>query len=68
MCQHQPRCPEWPAPDHLAARTVADQPSQGWSLLGNGLIEFEDGGELPPDSRAVSPDRRGLSRPGAIAA
>ncbi len=19
MCQHQPRCPEWPAPDHLAA-------------------------------------------------
>ena len=25
MCQHQPRCPEWPAPDHLAARIVADQ-------------------------------------------
>ena len=27
MCQHQPRCPEWPAPDHLAARIVAGQPA-----------------------------------------
>ena len=26
ICRHQPRCPEWPAPDHLAARIVADQP------------------------------------------
>src|SRR6266568_2890060 len=25
MCQHQPRCPQWPAPDHRAARIVADQ-------------------------------------------
>jgi Family of unknown function (DUF5999) len=68
MCQHQPRCPEWPAPDHLAARIVADQPRQGWSLLGNGVIEFDDGGELLPDGHAVTPDRRGLSRPAAIAA
>ncbi len=60
MCQHQPRCPQWPAPDHLAARIVADQPGQGWSLLCNGVIEFDDGGELLPDGRAVSPDRRGL--------
>ena len=42
MCQHQPRCPEWPAPDHLAARIVADQPGQGWSLLCNGVIKFDD--------------------------
>jgi Family of unknown function (DUF5999) len=68
MCQHQPRCPEWPAPDHLAARIVADQPGQGWSLLCNGVIEFDDGGELLPDGRAVTPDRRGLSHPAAIAA
>jgi hypothetical protein len=68
MCQHQPRCPEWPAPDHLAARIVADQPGQGWSLLCNGVIEFDDGGELLPDGRAVTPDRRGWSRPAAIAA
>lgn len=25
MCQHQPRRPEWSAPDHLAKRIVADQ-------------------------------------------
>jgi Family of unknown function (DUF5999) len=34
----------------------------------NGVIEFDDGGELLPDVRAVSPDRRGLSHPAAIAA
>jgi Family of unknown function (DUF5999) len=44
MCQHQPRCPQWPAPDHLAARIVAAQPGQGCSLLCNGVIEFDDGG------------------------
>jgi hypothetical protein len=48
MCQHHPRCPQWPAPDHLAARIVADQPGQGWSLLCNGVIVFDDGGELLP--------------------
>jgi hypothetical protein len=68
MCQHQPRCPQWPAPDHLAARIVADQPRQGWSLLCNGVIELDDGGELLPDGRAGTPDRRGLSDPVAVAA
>jgi hypothetical protein len=57
-----------PAPDHLAARIVADQPGQGWSLLCNGVIEFDDGGELLPDGRAVTPDRRALPYPVAIAA
>jgi hypothetical protein len=57
MCQHEPRCPEWPAPDRLAARIVADQPGQGWSLLCNGVILFDDGGELLPDDRAVTPGR-----------
>ena len=68
MCQHQPRCPEWPAPDHLAARIVADQPGQGWSLLCNGVILFDDGGELLPDRRAAGPDRLGLTGPAAMAA
>ena len=81
MCQHQPRCPEWPAPDHLAARIVADQPGQGWSLLCNGVIEFDDGGSQhsPPRSHppnrissltgAVSPARHAhapLPRPGLV--
>ena len=65
MCHHQPRCPHWRAPDHRAARIVADQPGQGWSLLCNAVIVFDDVGELLPDSRAVTPDR--LARPAASA-
>ena len=68
MCQHQPRCPEWPAPDHLAARIVADQPGQGWSLLCNGVILFDDGGKLLPDGRAAAPERLGLTGLVAMAA
>jgi hypothetical protein len=68
MCQHQPRCPEWLAPDHLAARIVADQPGQGWSLLCNGVILFDDGGELLPDGRAATPERLGLTGLAAMAA
>jgi len=45
------------APDHLAARIAADQPGQGWSLLCNGVILFDDGGELLPDGRAAAPER-----------
>jgi hypothetical protein len=52
MCDHQPRCPEWSAPDHLAAQITADQPKQGWALLCNGVILFDDGGELLPSGRA----------------
>jgi hypothetical protein len=68
MCQHQPRCPQWPAPDHLAARVVADHPAQGWSLLCNGVIVFDDGGELLPGGRAAAPDRPVLAEPPAMAA
>jgi len=55
MCQHQPQCPEAFAPDHDAARVVAPHPEQGWSLLCNGVVLFEDYGELLPDGRMVSP-------------
>lgn len=55
MCQHQPRCPDSLAPDRMAARVVASQPTQGWCLLCNGVVLFDDGGELLPDGRAVSP-------------
>jgi hypothetical protein len=56
MCQHQPRCPDVPAPDHRAARAVAIHPEQGWSLLCNGVVLFDDDGELLPDGRAVTPE------------
>lgn len=57
MCHHEPRCPRWRAPDHRMARIVTDQPGQGWSLLCNGVIVFDDGGELLPDGRAIAPER-----------
>ena len=53
MCQHQPRCPQSRAPDHLAARIAAAHPEQGWSMLCNGVIVLDDGGELLPDGRAI---------------
>lgn len=53
MSQHQPRCPQSRAPDHLAARIVAAHPEQGWSKLSNGVIAFDHGGELLPDGRAI---------------
>jgi Family of unknown function (DUF5999) len=39
--------------DRDAARTIASHPEQGWSRLCNGVILFEDLGELLPDGRAV---------------
>jgi hypothetical protein len=57
MCQHQPQCPQSDAVDREAARVVASHPEQGWSLLCNGVIFFEDTGELLPDGSAVEPHR-----------
>jgi hypothetical protein len=34
---------------------MASHPEQGWSLLCNGVVIFEDTGELLPDGRAVPP-------------
>jgi hypothetical protein len=57
MCSHQPPCPTADRPDHDAARIIAFRPEQGWSLLCNGVILFDDTGELLPDGRAVPPHR-----------
>jgi hypothetical protein len=47
---------------------VADQPGQGWSLLCNGVILFDDGGELLPDGRAAVHERLGQTGLVAMAA
>lgn len=57
MCRHQPPCPAAEAPDREAAHTVATHPEQGWSLLCNGVVLFEDTGEILPDGRAIRPHR-----------
>ena len=36
---------------------VATHPEQGWSLLCNGVVLFEDTGELLPDGRIIAPRR-----------
>ena len=53
-CPHVPRCPDGLAHDRGGARTIARHPMQGWSLLCNGVVVFDDGGDLLPGGRAVS--------------
>lgn len=57
MCSHQPQCPTAQAPDREAAHTIAFHPEQGWSLLCNGVLLFEDTGELLPDGSVIDPHR-----------
>jgi hypothetical protein len=56
-CKHEMPCPLADSRDHAAARTVASHPEQGWSLLCNGVIVFDDDGELLPDGRSLTPRR-----------
>jgi len=57
MCEHVPPCPPAADPDHEAAAVIAAHPEQGWSLLCNGVVTFDDTGQLLPDGRAVAPRR-----------
>ncbi len=56
-CRHRPVCPAFDAPDHDAARVVAGHPEQGWSLLCNGVVVFEDTGEILPTGACIAPHR-----------
>ncbi|GAB3003491.1 hypothetical protein GCM10023080_081600 [Streptomyces pseudoechinosporeus] len=40
---------------------MAHHPEQGWSLLCNGVLLFEDTGELLPDGRIIDPHRPMIS-------
>jgi hypothetical protein len=57
MCPHTPSCPDARALDREAARTLVSHPEQGWSLLCNGIVVFEDTGELLPGGDTVPPHR-----------
>lgn len=67
MCPHDPSCPPAEAADRDAARVIAGHPEQGWSLLCNGVVIFDDTGELLPDGRSLAPHGR-LSRPRRVEA
>ncbi len=64
-CQHVPACPSANAADHDAARVVSRHPEQGWSLLCNGVVVFEDTGEILPDGRTIAPHRPSCRLAGA---
>ncbi|HVU61711.1 MAG TPA: DUF5999 family protein [Mycobacteriales bacterium] len=57
MCQHSPLCPPADAADRDAAKVVSSHPEQGWSLLCNGVVSFDDSGDLLPDGHAIPPQR-----------
>jgi uncharacterized protein DUF5999 len=60
MCTHDPRCPDASAPDWFAAHSLAGHPEQGWTLLCNGVVVFDDlGALLPtgPTATSVPPPR-----------
>ena len=67
MCSHRPPCPPADHRDRDAAHTVAVHPEQGWSLLCNGVIVFDDLGELLPGGRVIPPHGPAYVRLAAVA-
>jgi hypothetical protein len=60
-CSHEPRCPGAYDADHGAARVVSCHPEQGWSLLCNGVVLFDDTGEILPDGHCTHARRADLT-------
>jgi hypothetical protein len=58
MCSHEPQCPSAGDTARAAAHVISGHPEQGWSLLCNGIVLFDDGGLLLPDRRAEAPHTR----------
>ncbi|GGX30131.1 DUF5999 family protein [Streptomyces lomondensis] len=57
MLTHQPSMPTPDSADRQDAVIVSAHPEQGWSLLSDGTIVFDDTGALLPDGRVVAPHR-----------
>jgi hypothetical protein len=47
------------APDRMAAHAAVNHPEQGWSLLCNGIVLFDDAGALLPGGEEVVPPATG---------
>ncbi|MEU2350660.1 DUF5999 family protein [Modestobacter sp. NPDC049651] len=54
MCAHPLPCPAADADDRVLARPVSRHPEQGWTLLCNGVVLFDDDSELLPDGRVLT--------------
>jgi hypothetical protein len=57
MCHHANPCPDAASEARDLAAIVSSHPEQGWSLLCNGVLLFEDTGELLPDGSIIAPHR-----------
>ncbi|MFD6468767.1 DUF5999 family protein [Streptomyces goshikiensis] len=66
-CWHKPPCPSATAPDRDAAVPIAYHPEQGWSLLCNQVLIFDDTGELLPDGTVIAPNRPLVTPAGSTA-
>jgi len=60
-CLHVPVCPGADSPDRDAAHVIASHPEQGWSLLCNGVVLFEDCGEILPNGDCLAARRAELT-------
>jgi hypothetical protein len=65
MCTHEPQCPPAGSIARVAAHIISSHPEQGWSLLCNGIVIFDDGGLLLPVGHTQAPHTR---TSGAVAA
>jgi len=59
-CGHATPCPSADASDRDAAHVISAHPEQGWSLLCNGIVLFEDFGELLPNGQSIAARRSAL--------
>ena len=48
MCSHSPQCPAADSAARTLAVVIASQHEQGWTLLCNGVVHFDDGVDLLP--------------------
>ena len=53
MCSHTTPYPDADSDTRDLAAVLVSHPEQGWRLLCNGVVLFDDDGELLPDGRAV---------------
>ncbi|MGI5262363.1 DUF5999 family protein [Streptomyces angustmyceticus] len=68
MCPHTPPCPAADATDAGAAHPASVHAEQGWTLLCNGLVVFDDTGQLRPDRKAIAPRRAATTPTGTTKA
>ena len=55
MCTHSPQCPDADSVCRTLALVIAEHHEQGWALLCNGVIHFDDNLDLLPNGTTTGP-------------